>query len=129
MKQVFNFVRCSDDKEKLKQLVGSDSYYQGMEEDAYDVVATFTHAEELISTKNAFMEGGKVNMCKALTELIADGRDEGISIGRSEGISIGREERTRELIQKKLAKGKSISVIADELEETEAEIKRLMKAM
>ena len=84
-------------------------------------------------------------MCKALTELIADGRDEGISIGRSEGISIGRtegisigrsegisigrEERTRELIQKKLAKGKSISVIADELEETEEEIQRLMKAM
>lgn len=41
LKQVFNFVRCSNDKEKLKQLVESDSYYQGMDEDAYDVVTTF----------------------------------------------------------------------------------------
>ena len=60
-------------------------------------------------------------MWKALEDLIADGKEEGISIGRN--------ERTKELIQKKLAKGKSIPTIADELEETEEEIQRLMEAM
>ena len=34
-----------------------------------------------------------------------------------EGVEAGREEKLRELVQKKLSKGKEISVIAEELEE------------
>ena len=72
-------------------------------------------------------------MCEALTQLIEDGRNEGISIGRDEGISIGRDEgisiKMKELIRKKLSKGKSISVIADELEATVGEIERFMEVM
>ena len=41
-----------------------------------------------------------------------------IEEGKNEGISIGRNDNLKDLISKKLAKGKSISVIADELEET-----------
>lgn len=75
----------------------------------------------MTNIKEEYREGGRVNMWKALEDLIADGKEEGISIGRN--------ERTKELIQKKLAKGKSIPTIADELEETEEEIQRLMEAM
>ena len=60
-------------------------------------------------------------MCEALTQLIEDGRNE----GRDEGISI----KMKELIRKKLSKGKSISVIADELEATVGEIERFMEVM
>ena len=51
MRQVFNFIRCSEDKNALKQLVASDRYYHNMEEDAFDVAVSYTNATELISLK------------------------------------------------------------------------------
>ena len=161
LKQVFDFIRYSKDGEKLKHLVETDCAYRNISEDAYDVIAAFTHADQLTENKNTYKEGGRINMCEALTQLIEDGRnegrnegisigrnegisigrDEGISIGRNEGISIGRDEgisigrdegisiKMKELIRTKLSKGKSISVIADELEATVGEIERFMDVM
>ena len=51
LKQIFDFIRCSKDGAKLKELVNSDSAYQNMDEAAYDVIAAFTHAKELTSIK------------------------------------------------------------------------------
>ena len=50
------------------------------------------------------------------------GREEGLE----EGLATGREEKTIELIQKKLSKGKDFAQIADELEMTEEEVHRLL---
>ena len=47
VRQVFNFIRCSEDKEKLKELVENDEYYQHMEEDAFDVIVKYANASEL----------------------------------------------------------------------------------
>lgn len=47
----------------------------------------------------------------------------------AEGREAGREENLLELISKKLAKGKSLSQIADECEETEERIRELMKKL
>ena len=121
LKQVFDFIRYSKDGEKLKHLVETDCAYRNISEDAYDVIAAFTHADQLTENKNTYKEGGRINMCEALTQLIEDGRNE----GRDEGISI----KMKELIRKKLSKGKSISVIADELEATVGEIERFMEVM
>ena len=46
-----------------------------------------------------------------------------------EGRVEGRGELLKEQIQKKLAKGKSISVIAEEVEEEEAVIEKLVQDM
>lgn len=83
VRQVFDFIRCSENKEALIKLVESDSYYQNMEQDAFEVAAHYTNADELISIRKYHKEGDKVNMCNALKELIADGRAE----GRIEGIN------------------------------------------
>lgn len=48
-----------------------------MEEDACEAAAVFTNGEELLGVMKLHKEGEKVNMCQALTELIADGRMEG----------------------------------------------------
>ena len=58
-----------------------------------------------------------------------DGRAVGRSEGRAEGRTEGRGELLKEQIQKKLAKGKSISVIAEEVEEEEAVIEKLVQDM
>jgi len=49
--------------------------------------------------------------------------------GREEGIVQGRGELLKELIQKKLAKRKSISVIAEEVEEEEFVIEQIIRKM
>lgn len=58
---------------------------------------------------------------KHFRTLFREGKEEGIKEGIEKGIEIGldqgREEKLREMVQKKLAKGKMISVIAEELEE------------
>lgn len=53
-------------------------------------------------------------MCDALLELVKDKLDE----REKQGFSDGSEQQLRSLVQKKIQKGKSLSVIADELEET-----------
>ena len=82
IKQIFDFIRMSEDKTGLRQLVQGDAAYQSMDEDAYDMAVAYTNASELIAVKEFHRKDGKINMCKALTELIEEGREE----GREEGI-------------------------------------------
>ena len=82
VKQVFDFIRCSKDKKKLLELVKNDDYYGEMEDDAYDVVVHYTKSKELLNVKNNSGKGGKRDMCKAITDLVNDGREE----GREEGV-------------------------------------------
>ncbi len=51
------------------------------------------------------------------------GRTVGRAEGRAEGMDISNHARLISLIQKKIAKGKTLEVIADELESTIDEIK------
>ena len=44
IKQVFDFIRCSDDKNKLLELVENDVYYSEMDEDAFEVVTKYTNS-------------------------------------------------------------------------------------
>ena len=51
----------------------------------------------------------------------------GRELGRTEGIESGRKELLKQLVEKKLSKGKSLEVIADELEEELATIQRIIE--
>lgn len=117
VRQVFDFIRCSNDKNALKKLVETDDYYKNMEEDAFDVAVQYTNATELIEAKEYYEKEGAVDMCKALTELIEDGRNE------------GKDEKLRELVVKKVKKGLSVSEIADVLEEDEETIGKIIESL
>ena len=101
VRQVFDFIRCSEDKNALWELVAGDPYYKGMEEDAFEVAAHYTNATELIEAKDYYGKDGKVDMCTAITELIADGRAEGMKAGREEGI----DEKTRSIVANMIRRG------------------------
>lgn len=77
LKQIFDFIRYSEDKKKLKELVENDPVYQEMDEAAYDMAVTYANSEELIAVKKYHGKGGKVNMCKAIREMLEDERLEG----------------------------------------------------
>ena len=65
VRQVFDFIRCSEDKKKLVELVENDVYYTQMDEEAFDVVTKYANAKELIKAKEYLVEGGKRNVCSA----------------------------------------------------------------
>ena len=57
------------------------------------------------------------------------GRAEGLESGRELGRAEGRAENLTNQVRKKLQKGKSLSVIAEECEEEESVIREIMKAI
>ena len=107
LKQVFDFIRCSEDENKLRELVERDEAFHNMDEDAYDMAVSYTKATELIEQKKYHEKGGKVDMCKALTDMLQTER----TIGREEGI----EQGIRALILDNLEEGKSAQCIMEKL--------------
>ena len=104
VRQVFDFIRLSENKTALIELVENDDYYKNMEEDAFEVAAHYTNAQELIENGDNYSgKDGKVDMCRAIKELIADGKAEGITQGIYAVITICRELNcSDEIIRKKL---------------------------
>ena len=92
---------------------------QELDEDAYDMAVQYTGATELIAVKKDYENGGKVNMCKALTEMLADERQEGIE----QGIEQGKEKALFSLMKKGLI---SEEQAAEELGVSVGEIKKLL---
>lgn len=91
VRQVFDFIRFSENKQELMKLVETDAYYKNMDEDAYNVVAHYANADKLIAIKDYHRkENGQMNMCTALREMIEDGREEGRIEGIEGAISICR---------------------------------------
>ena len=65
-------------------------------------------------------------MCKALQDLYDEGVEHGMERGMERGIERGMEQKIFELVKKKLARGKTVAVIADELEESEGKIQDII---
>ena len=139
VKQVFDLIRYSNDKEKLHSMVTGDSRYQEMEEDAYDMVAVHTGIEEGMKMKVS--EGKRVNLCKGLRDLLEDERQEGMMKGRQEGRLEGRleghqegrlegikEEQIRQ-VAKKGKRGQTLEQIADALEKTPEELENVYRSV
>lgn len=104
VKQVFDFIRFSKDKKKLKELMEEDKNYAFLDEDAYEMVVNYVGEEEMFQfrMKNKYRKDGKVNMCQGLREWMEDERNE----GREEG-----EARVNRLIQLLAEKGRTDDII------------------
>ena len=84
VKYVFDFIRCSNDRNKLLELVEGNQYFSEMEDDALEVVTTYTKSKELVKAKEYKIEGGKNDVCKAIRDLMDDSRAKGREEGREE---------------------------------------------
>ncbi len=96
VRRVSDFIRYADDKEKLRELTAGDPYYASMEEDAYEVAAVCTDAAGLLRVRDHHRKKGKIDMCRAIEEMVAEGKAEGIREGKAEGIREGKAEGIRE---------------------------------
>lgn len=61
-------------------LIGVEN--QELDEEAYDMIAACTHAVRLIPIKKTYRKDGKVDMCQALEEMLADDLEEDIEVLR-----------------------------------------------
>ena len=88
-----------NDKIRFKKYV--DEHGEGINRDCMNMLNTFVGSKELKNymDDNCGEKGVERNMCKAITELIEDGRRDGIKDGRKEGRKEGQEEY-RELVNK-----------------------------
>ena len=68
LKLVFDVIRCSEDKGKLKALIGENPAYQHLKRDAYLLIDKYANVKDLIKIKEED-EGDEVNMCKALEDM------------------------------------------------------------
>ncbi len=64
-----------------------------------------------------------------LRNTFEEGRKEGLEEGMEQGRKQGREEKLREQVHKKLSRGKSLTEIAEELEEETAVIEKLVREL
>lgn len=108
LKQVFDFIRCSDDKKKLLDLVEGDAYYKAMDTDAFDVVTKYTNSKELVKAKAYTIEGGKNDVCKAIQDLMADSREEALLEAAKNLLDILSDEVISEKIGLPLEKVKEL---------------------
>ena len=105
-----------EEKHKLHRLLGALLSETLREEEKLDILKNEYH----IPMEKSIREDVKV-MCN-LSEGI---EERGIMKGKAEG----RTEHLKQQVQKKLAKGKSIEVIADELEESVSAIENVLEEL
>ncbi len=82
LRQVFEVVRYAEDRNMMKEILAKDESYQHMEGDAADLIAELVHMPEIRKKKEEKRKGKKVNMCKAIYEMIEEGREEGREEGK-----------------------------------------------
>ncbi|MBS6196057.1 MAG: hypothetical protein KH828_10815 [Clostridiales bacterium] len=112
---VFGMLQYRQDKHKMREYINQNTKeLNEMDNETCDVIGVLLHEEKRM-TQYRTRERKETGMCKAFDEIFADERQE------------GRREAQREVIKKKLAKGKTIEEIADALEESKEKIMELMK--
>ena len=85
--QVLEYIRVSRDKDKLDQLMKKDSRYSRMDRDSANLINAVTNSKLTYPE-----EGDEIDMCKAIDDMRADAKAEGIEEGRAEGRAVGIEE-------------------------------------
>lgn len=103
LKQIFDFIRFSRDRDKLISLVQSEPAYREMDEAAYDMMAEYVNEQGLIEMKKYQGKDRKINMCKALEDMRTESREEGKQeafIEAYQEFQVSREETIVKLCEK-----------------------------
>ncbi len=92
VKQVFDFIRYSKDKENLRNLILSDPAFHHLDIDTAKFISYYANKEyfmKLIPSDSD--KGGHINMCQALDEIMQDERKAGEETGEKRGLEIGEK--------------------------------------
>lgn len=115
IRYLLKFIKNTKDKEALRSLM-EQAKQEHVEKDTFLAILRYVDEPELWewNEKSTEKEDEK-NMCKAFREMVAD--------LKMEGEQLGRLKMTINQVEKKIQKGKTLAEVAEEMEETEANIK------
>ena len=120
IQMILGLLKCRKDKQMLRKYVDENQeFFNNVDMDTGMAISSFMNSDSIMNEIESLGKGGRVDMCKALEDWAAEEREE----GRLEG----KELNLVNLIRKKLAKGKDILTIADEVEETEDVVIQLIE--
>ncbi len=77
---VLEYIKNSGDNKRLRDIIESKETYQCVDVSTVDMINAYTATN--ISTKNA--DGGKIDMCKAIQDMMEESRVEGHAEGQKE---------------------------------------------
>lgn len=123
IRQLFEILKYRKDKAGLKHFLEDNQEYSHVDAETMEVVSVALNAPNIWEERDRYTaeeDEEEYNMCQALREWI---EDEHIT-GQAEGAKL----KLIELVCKKLAKGKQIEMIADELEEEISAIRQICEA-
>ena len=94
LREVFGFIRRANDKNALLAFTQERrERFEHMEEDAFDVITTLTGLDRLAGIKAQCMdEGGRIDMCEGMRQLLEDSLNEGIEKGMERGMRKGLQQ-------------------------------------
>jgi len=120
MREVLNFIKYSEDEEKLRQILQEDAdRFNRMEQEAVQLLNLVTGAEIEINTEQEV-----VDMCKALADMISRER----KLGYDNGVEEERKKRIR-IIKNMLNRGFAYEDIMDIAECGRDEIIQIQQTM
>ena len=123
LRVVFGFLQRREDSATLKAYVEeNEEIFQNLPEDAYDFLSAFSNTKELDEKKKIKEEREGYDMCKAIYDMVEQGREEGRKEGREEGIKLALEV----LHMNRL--GKSSEVISECCEMAVDEVEEILQA-
>ena len=121
MKHLFGLLKRTEDKQKMKDYLHTyDTEIRNMQPDLFQAFISIAGVSDLKKYMNAEKEG-EIDMCKAIYDMVEDGRKEGIQEGIQEGRKEGRFGMIKELLEEHLL---SLQDAARKLNLTEEELKR-----
>lgn len=112
---MLGFIQRADDKDKIQEFIeeNRDKFMQ-LEEDAYDVIAELTSAGNLKKLRDKYKtEGGRLDMCKAIDDMVRDGRRE----GKREGMQQGERKKAKKVALNMFQRGATLEDTAAICEE------------
>lgn len=88
LRLLFGFLQCKNDKQTLRIFVEKNRQeLSELSEDIFMVMASLSKSNQLkaLAIEREHQGKGKINMCKAIDDMLEDSRNDGLRIGREEG--------------------------------------------
>ena len=101
---VLEFIHYSEDRKTISDIINMKERYKHVDISSVEIINAYTSAS--ISIESA--EGGQIDMCTAIKELIEEGRQEGLQEGRQEGLQKGRQEGLQEGLAEGISRGEDM---------------------
>jgi hypothetical protein len=114
-------VRYQKNKQKLLKIVQDIQAFQHVDAELYDAVWAYTNEKELLQLKENFSDGGEINMCQAIRELVEDSKQEGIAEGYNSGKEFGIRASIQLLHEVGMPETNIVDAIARKFEVSEAD--------